>query len=179
MSELSTAAAVLAALADQPRLELFAEIGRRQARAQDCSTTTVAAALGRDLRAVLKDAVRLDACGVLTIDKGTLRIKPEALKRASQAIVASLPLSPLLAEEPDLARFFRYGRLVAIPDNPRYRERVAALIVKLLPVGRELTETEVNEPLRKVHDDHAALRRLLVDQTLLKRHRGCVYERSA
>ncbi|GHA63952.1 DUF2087 domain-containing protein [Streptomyces termitum] len=71
------------------------------------------------------------------------------------------------------------GRLIAIP---RRRERRAALLAHLAETlfepGRVYRETEVNEALRTVHDDHPALRRYLVTDGLLTRTRdGSAYHR--
>ena len=78
---------------------------------------------------------------------------------------------------PELAAFFRNGRLETIPAG---RERRHALLVHVaggFAPGRDYNEDEVNRVLQSVHSDHATLRRYLVDAGLLRRERG-VYRRA-
>ncbi|MDQ2915148.1 MAG: DUF2087 domain-containing protein [Chloroflexota bacterium] len=78
---------------------------------------------------------------------------------------------------PELAAFFRNGRLETIPAA---RERRQALLVHIaggFTAGREYSEDEVNRILQGVYSDHATLRRYLIDAGLLRRERG-VYRRA-
>lgn len=50
-------------------------------------------------------------------------------------------------------------------------------VAGLFDSGRRYAEVEVNELLNTLHDDHAALRRHLVDERLLERAGG-VYRRT-
>ncbi|MCK1798625.1 DUF2087 domain-containing protein [Streptomyces sp. XM4193] len=79
-----------------------------------------------------------------------------------------------------LANHFRDGRLVNIP---RKQARRAALLDHLARTlfapDREYAEQAVNDALSTVHDDHAALRRYLVEGGLLVRTRdGSSYRRA-
>jgi len=64
---------------------------------------------------------------------------------------------------------FRRGRLVEIPRAPELRLQLLRHGAERFEAGRTYREPEVNELLREVHDDHAALRRYLVDAGLLGR----------
>ena len=78
---------------------------------------------------------------------------------------------------PELAMFFRNGRLETIPAR---RERRRALLVHVAGAfepAREYSEDEVNRILQGVHADHATLRRYLIDAGLLRRERG-IYRRA-
>src|SRR6266480_3332863 len=80
---------------------------------------------------------------------------------------------------PELAAFFRNGRLETIPAA---RDRRQALLVHLaskFESGREYAEDEVNRILQAVHSDHATLRRYLVDAGLPRRERGVFPRRDA
>lgn len=77
----------------------------------------------------------------------------------------------------DLARFFRNGRLERYPRSRPDRDRVLAHIAARFVAGREYAEAEVNRMLQAVDNDHATLRRYLVDAGLLERERG-VYRRA-
>lgn len=77
---------------------------------------------------------------------------------------------------PELAAFFRGGRLETIPAGRDRRQAVLAHIAGAFARGRGYSEDEVNRILQDIHSDHATLRRYLVDAGLLHRERG-VYRR--
>ena len=56
--------------------------------------------------------------------------------------------------------------------------KLAPMLAKLLPDDRALTEAEVNDLLNQVHDDHAYLRRMLVDFGQLTRDGSANYRRA-
>jgi hypothetical protein len=78
---------------------------------------------------------------------------------------------------PELAAFFRNGRLETIPAGRERREALLLHLAGRFESGREYGEDEVNQILQAVHSDHATLRRYLVDAGLLRRERG-VYRRA-
>ena len=84
-------------------------------------------------------------------------------------------------QEPDpatvVARFVVDGRLVTMPTKRSKRMLVLDHIAQEFELGRTYPEAEVNEVLRRYHDDYAALRRYLVDEAFLTRDGG-VYWRS-
>ena len=74
---------------------------------------------------------------------------------------------------------FRRGRIVAIPRTPELRLSLLRHLAGRFEPGRTYREPEVNAVLREVHDDHAALRRYLVDEGLLVRSDdGASYRRA-
>jgi hypothetical protein len=78
---------------------------------------------------------------------------------------------------PDLAAFFRNGRLEAIPAARGRRQALLEHIAGRFAHGREYGENEVIRILQDVHSDHATLRRYLIDAGLLRRESG-VYRRT-
>jgi hypothetical protein len=75
---------------------------------------------------------------------------------------------------------FSRGRLVEIPRAPELRLELLRHLAERFEPGRSYREPEVNALLREVHDDHAALRRYLVDARLLARDDdGATYWRAA
>jgi len=78
---------------------------------------------------------------------------------------------------PELAAFFRNGRLETIPAGRERRQALLAHVAGGFARDREYREDEVNRILQGVHSDHATLRRYLVDAGLLRRERG-VYRRA-
>jgi hypothetical protein len=71
-----------------------------------------------------------------------------------------------------LATFMPAGKLVVIPRRAAKRRVVLDEIVQRFEPGRHYSELEVNDVLRNVHDDTAALRRYLVDGEFLDRAGG-------
>ena len=77
---------------------------------------------------------------------------------------------------PELAAFFRNGRLETIPARRDRRQALLVHVASGFASGREYGEDEVNRILQAVHSDHATLRRYLVDAGLLRREHG-IYRR--
>jgi hypothetical protein len=72
----------------------------------------------------------------------------------------------------ELQAFMRDGRLVQIPARQGKRRRLLDYIAQSFEPGRRYSEAEVNAVIRALHDDHAALRRYLVDEDFLSREDG-------
>jgi hypothetical protein len=174
----SRAAALLNALSSPGRLRLLCTIADRESAGDDCSLTAVAAALDLPMKALVKDVARLADCGLLTVSDRVLSPRLASLAAAADALVAELPIAGLLSTQPDLGRFFAHGRLTDLTVDHSVKLRLAPLLAKLLPDDRALTEAEVNALLGQVHDDHAYLRRMLVDFGQLTRDGGTNYRRA-
>ncbi|WIX99204.1 DUF2087 domain-containing protein [Amycolatopsis mongoliensis] len=132
--------ALVSALADPARLQLFARI---------------CAGLPADNAKLAK---RLVDAGLVTVDGDAYRPVPEVFREA----LAKAPADPLDG-------LFRHGRLVTIPHSGRRRQLLLAHLAERFEPGRLYTEQDVREKLAMVHDDHATLRRYLVDEGLLQR----------
>jgi hypothetical protein len=77
-----------------------------------------------------------------------------------------------------LARFVGPdGRLASVPRTHAQRQVVLDRLAQELELGRTYPESEVVAVLLRFHDDHAALRRYLVEEQFLTREDG-VYWRS-
>ena len=70
------------------------------------------------------------------------------------------------------------GRLVSLPAKRSLRRPVLERLVDEFEPWRTYTEREINEVLRRFHDDVAALRREMVAEHLLVRTRAGVYKRT-
>ncbi len=68
-----------------------------------------------------------------------------------------------------LDRWFRDGRLVAIPTRRGKRLPVLDRLAQEFLPGEKYSEREVNDALRVFHPDVAALRRYLVDEGFMDR----------
>lgn len=75
----------------------------------------------------------------------------------------------------ELQVFTRDGRLAQIPVRHAKRRLLLDWISQSFEPGRRYSEAEVNAVLRALHDDHATLRRYLVDEGFLSRHDGCYW----
>ena len=75
-------------------------------------------------------------------------------------------------EQQVLGRFFRGARLTAIPTQRATRRVVLERLALEFEPGIYYPEPEVNELLGAFHDDHASLRRHLVEEGLLSRADG-------
>lgn len=64
------------------------------------------------------------------------------------------------------------GRLSSIPTKLSKRLVVLDVIAQDFEIGLTYPESEVNAMLGRWHDDHAALRRYLVDNEFLERREG-------
>lgn len=76
-----------------------------------------------------------------------------------------------------VGRFIQDGRLVTMPTKRAKLRLVLDRIAQDFEPGRTYPEAEVDRVLLGYHDDHAALRRYLVDEGFLAREAG-VYRRS-
>lgn len=75
--------------------------------------------------------------------------------------------------------YFRRGRLTAIPGNPEVRARVLPVVADSFKPGEVYSEAKVNALCGEWLDDWATLRRVLVDEGLLRRdHTDTAYERT-
>jgi hypothetical protein len=64
------------------------------------------------------------------------------------------------------------GRVAAMPAKRSRRLVLLDHIAQLFELGVRYEEADVNLMLRKVYEDHAALRRYLVDEGFLDRDHG-------
>lgn len=148
--------ALVSALADPERLLLFARI-----------CTTPAGLPAADDRDLAKLAKRLIAVGLVTFSGDRYHAVPEAFPEA----LAKAPVDPL-------ETLFNHGRLVTIPRPGKLRQALLTRLAGKFEPGRLYSEREVREKLAQVHDDHALLRRYLVDEGLLERtNDGSAYGR--
>ena len=75
-----------------------------------------------------------------------------------------------------LDNFFDQGRLKEIPAQRKKLDVILRWLAEQFEPGREYSEQEVNDLLRRYHADTATLRRELVGLGLLTREKG-VYRR--
>ncbi len=165
---------LLRALADPERLAIAGTLAR-QAR----TAAELAVDLGLPVTKVRRHLTRLATAGLISVDRDrrTHRLEPETLRRAAQEIGpprhAGLALGAIDEEEEAVLRsYFRAGRLREIPAKHSKRRIVLTRLALEFDVGVRYPEREVNERLKRFHEDYASLRRYLVDENLLSREKG-------
>jgi len=115
-------------------------------------------------------------------DRRTYRLDPGTLRRGAELVgpprEAGLALGAATDDEEHVLRtFFRNGRLTEVPMKQTKRRIVLERIALEFEPGRRYDEKEVNAIVGAFFNDHAALRRYLVDEGFLDRDHG-VYWRS-
>jgi hypothetical protein len=109
---------------------------------------------------------------------GRYHLDVVAWREVARALPQDAPASPRVAfgmtedEAQVLGRFFRGERLVELPSQRAKRLVVLERLALEFEPGRRYLEAEVNDLLHRFHDDHATLRRQLVDEGLLDRAAG-------
>lgn len=86
-------------------------------------------------------------------------------------------VSGRLDGDEQLQPFVRDGRIVAMPARPARRRLLLDCVAQAFEPGLRYPEAVVDDVLRVVCEDHAVLRRYLVDEGFLSRQAG-IYWRS-
>jgi hypothetical protein len=165
---------ILRALADPDRLAIAGLLARGERTADDLADEL-------DLRArrVHTHLGKLTAAGVASVadDRRTYRLDAETLRQAAELVGpprdAGLALGAATEDEELVLRtFFRNGRLTEIPTKRSKRRIVLERISLEFDPGRRYDEKEVNVVVGAFFNDHASLRRYLVDEGFLDRDHG-------
>ena len=170
---------ILRALADPERLAIAGLLARGARTADD-----LAADLALAPKRARTHLGKLTAAGIVRVgdDRRTYRLDPDTLRRAAELVgpprEAGLALGAATDDEEQVLRtFFRNGRLTEVPMKQTKRRIVLERIALEFEPGRRYDELEVNVIVGAFFNDHAALRRYLVDEGFLDRDHG-VYWRS-
>jgi hypothetical protein len=85
----------------------------------------------------------------------------------------------LFSDLPDWLRpYVRDGRITVMPARRSARLLLLDHVAQAFEPGRRYAEAAVNEILKALYDDHATLRRYLVDEELMSRTPDGTYWRS-
>jgi hypothetical protein len=170
---------ILRALADPERLRIAGALA-----AGDAAAVTLAETLALPLARVRRHLNRLAAAGVARLqpDRRTYRLDPETLRWAAEQVGpprdAGIALGAANEDEETVLRaYFRDGRLTEIPMKASKRRTVLERVALEFEPGVRYDEREVSVIVGAFFNDHAALRRYLVDERFLDREGG-VYWRA-
>ncbi|GAA1979992.1 DUF2087 domain-containing protein [Isoptericola halotolerans] len=167
---------VVAALADEDRLRLFARIveggpGRGDAGAPTAEVLIVDALTADDRRRL---STLCDA-GLVSVQDGTPRAAPGRFRELLTAAASAEPAPPSGPE-----RLLTDGRLQGMPRRQRDRQEVVRyLATQVLALHEPVSERTLTDRLRRRTADPVGLRRALVDAGLVTRTRdGAEYWRT-
>jgi hypothetical protein len=168
LSPFVTPTALCGLLAEEDRLRVFAAVILGAA-----TPTEIESATGLPPRVVEPAIRRLQQGGLVVIADGALTARTESFKESVRSHAASAPpaepLDPDRQRDQILRTFISEGRLTQIPAAQSKRAVVLEHIASSFEPGVRYPEREVDAVLRAWHDDHAALRRYLIDAGLLSR----------
>jgi hypothetical protein len=163
-------------LLDEDRLAILGCAARRP-----CSVDELADAITGKRASLARHLAQLTEAGLLSVsgssghERYTLDVAAiQALKQTLFARPA--PAAPATPEEKVLASFVREGRLTHVPVQYSKRQVVLHWLAGQFDPDRTYSEREVNDMLASHGEDHASLRRYLVDAGLLTRSAG-IYRR--
>jgi hypothetical protein len=163
----SDPAAMLAALAHADRLRLLAAIadaGEGGCRIDELQSQ------GVQEKQLRRHLGRLLQAGLVASDGSLVVARLDRMRQDEDAPAA----------DADISAYFRRGRLAGMPRAEDVRRRVLVEIARRFDAERSYSEPEINAALREVHDDHAMLRRYMVDFGILERDvRGTTYRLTA
>lgn len=178
--QLQTIVRFLKALADASRLRLLGVLAAREASVEELATV-----LALSAPTVSHHLARLKEIGLVRMRaEGTTHLyalDEEALRALSKEIFEPARMAALADdvegeawERKILRDFFVGERLKEIPASRKKRLVVLRWLARQFAPGVRYPEAEVNEILRRHHDDAATLRRELVSDAyrLMQRERG-------
>ena len=170
---------ILRAFADPERLRIAGALAANEAAA-----ATLADLLEIPLTRVRRHLNRLAAAGIARLqpDRRTYRLDAETLRWAAEQVGPPRDAGIALGaanedEEAVLRAFFRDGRITEMPTKASKRRIVLERVSLAFEPGVRYDEREVNAIVGAFFNDHAALRRHLVDEGFLDRDSG-VYWRA-
>ncbi|MFQ5419634.1 MAG: DUF2087 domain-containing protein, partial [Anaerolineae bacterium] len=107
------------------------------------------------------------------------QLNVKSLEAMSKDVFSQPNLANLVADASEdafdrkvLKTFVQDGRLTAIPSRLKKRLVTLRWLVNMFERETRYPETKVNDIIREIHPDYAALRRYLVDSQLMARENG-------
>jgi len=168
--------AITGLLAEPERLRTFAAIVLGASQPEE-----IASRAGLEVGTVHNAVRRLQTGGLVSTGPDGFRAETAVFKDAVRADRPSLEDRVPLHEDPRrnavLRSFIKDGRIAVMPTVPAKLRIVLEYVAEAFEPGRDYPEAEVNDLLHGWFEDHAMLRRYLVDQGEMKRADG-IYRRA-
>jgi hypothetical protein len=142
------------------------------------TSAELADTVARPVDEVLRVLAPLVQAGLLVAEDGRYRLDADAWAEVARQLPSEPEASPrvtfgMTADESQLLRrFFSGDRLLELPAHRAARLVVLERLALEFEPGVRYAEAEVNDLLRRFHDDYTTLRRALVDEQLLDRAGG-------
>jgi ADP-ribose pyrophosphatase YjhB (NUDIX family) len=140
------------------------------------SPADVVTATGLGAREVAAALRRLESGGLVSTERGRIRLHEEAFKDAARGEAPPPPTDAELSADAETAAVLRafvpHGRIQSLPVSREKRRLLLGHLARLLEPGVRYSEREVNGILSPWHDDHAMLRRYLYDEGFVDRRDG-------
>jgi hypothetical protein len=176
--------AIMKALADASRLAIINSLLERSQYAEEIAKRHALApsTVSFHLR-------KLERAGLVSSRKEQYYMVIEANQSIFDTTLRALVSAPTLGKELQeermdeyrhkvLESFYRNGRVEKLPAQHKKRLIVLDLFAHRFEPGRRYSEQEVTELIVPLFDDYCTIRRLLVDEGLIKRD-GCEYWRES
>lgn len=160
-------------LSDAKRLEIAGLLG-----VEALTPTQVAERLGMNLAEAEQHLEQLASAGLAHKEENTYRLDSQALEKLTRQVLAQShpPAVEYEGDEFTVKTLRAYlsgdGKLKAIPTQHKKLIVILDHLVKNFEPGANYPESQVNQILRRFHEDTAALRRYMVDNGLLQREKG-------
>jgi hypothetical protein len=138
----------------------------------------IAQATGVDREEVVRTLAPFVQAGLVVREGARFQVAQQAWRAVARQLPRPAAPDPRIAfgmtadEAEVLGRFFSGTELVELPAQRSKRLVVLERLALEFEPGRRYTEVEVNGILQRFHDDHATLRRALVDEAFLDRAEG-------
>lgn len=164
-------------LADAQRLKIAGLVG-----VEALSPSQIAERLGMKAAQVQHHLDHLVASGLAHKEGEAYRLDNHALEKLTRQVLAqSHPPAPEFeGDEYEVKTLRSYiardGSLKAIPTQNKKLMVILNHLVKDFKTEVQYPEAQVNQILRRYHEDTAALRRYMVDNGLLKRDKGIYWK---
>lgn len=167
------------ALSDSNRLRILGILANQPMSVEQLATTlNLSASTVSHHLAKLSDAglVSAKAEGYYNI----YSLNQTALEEMSQRLLKKENLAQV-AEPVDLESFDQKvvrdylasnGKLKALPAQEKKLLAILRYIIQAFEIGKKYPEREVNEIIKKFHDDFASIRRYLIDYQFMQRENG-------
>ncbi len=161
----------LKAPSDADRLRIIGLLTQRRA-----SRTEIVAKLNLPLREIVDHLVFLEHVGVLSQKEGLYELNEDKLATLARDSFAKersgyVPAPELDDKSKKVLKIYLNadGSVKQIPSQPAKLQVILNYLIQAFAPSTNYTEKEVNQILRRFHEDTAALRRYLVDAKMLDR----------
>lgn len=166
------------ALSDRTRLRIVGLLAERERYVQE-----LAEAVDVTPATISHHLFRLRAAGLVAAGRrGNMvyyRLERDPFDRLSRSIFPREETRPPKDEREQVLRAaFDGDRLRRLPSAERKKLMVLEEVVRRFEPRRRYTEREVDTVLKRIYDDHCALRRALVDYRFMERDQG-IYQRTS